>query len=162
MYGFWHVPYVCFSIPSLMLWRCGTTGTELRVALERQDGSIWLEHSCHYQQYIQENLLEQVPTDPAMVNLSTSYPFYFLCVITDCHSQFEDVGFPIANEVMEEQADTEKTETERTDHKREHAFHTQHAMHIRSEASTSATFNDISLLDRLMYYWASVIRTPIE
>ena len=66
---------VCFSIPSLMLWRCGTTGTKLRVATERHDASTLLEHSRHCQQYIQENLLEQVPTDPTEVNLSTSYPF---------------------------------------------------------------------------------------
>ena len=105
-------------------------GPKLRATLQRYDTSTLLERSHHYEQYIQENLLEQVPTDPATVNPSTSYLFYFLCVVTDCHSQFEDVGFPIADEVMEEQADTKKTETktERTDHKREHAFHTQHAM----------------------------------
>ena len=63
---------------------------------------------------------------------------------------------------MEEQTDTRRTETEKTDHKREHAFHTQHAMPTRGEASTSATFNDVLLLDRSMYYWASMIRTLIE
>ena len=109
-----------------MLWSCGTTGTELRVAPERHDALNLLERSCHYQQYIQENLLEQIPTDPTKVNLSTSYPFCFLCVTIDCPLQFEDVGSPITDEVMEEQTDAEKTETERTDHKREHASHTQH------------------------------------
>ena len=39
---------------------------------------------------------------------------------------------------MEEQADIEKTATERTDQKREHASHTQHAMPARGEASISA------------------------
>ena len=39
---------------------------------------------------------------------------------------------------MEEQADIEKTETERTDYKREHASHTQHALPTQGEASTSA------------------------
>ena len=69
----------CFAIPSLMLWSCGITGPELRIAL---DASTLLEHSRHYQQYIQENLLEQVLTDPAEVNLSTSCLFLFpLC----CH-----------------------------------------------------------------------------
>ena len=53
---------------------------------------------------------------------------------------------------MEEQAETEKTESERTDQKRKHASHTQHAMPARGEASISATFDNVSLLDRLMYY----------
>ena len=85
-----------------MLWSYGTTCIELRVAPERHDALTLLERSRHYQQYIQENLVEQVPTDPAKVNLSTSYPFCFLCVITDCHSLFEDVGSPAADEAMEE------------------------------------------------------------
>ena len=72
MCGFWDVLHVYFSIPSLMLWSCSTTGTKLRIAL---DASTLLEHSRHYQQYIQENLLEQVLTDLAEVNLSTSYLF---------------------------------------------------------------------------------------
>ena len=84
MCSFWHVLHVCFSIPSLMLWSYGTTGTELRVALERHDASTLLERSRYYQQYIQENLLEQVPTYLTKVNLSTSYPFCFLCVTIDC------------------------------------------------------------------------------
>ena len=128
MSSFWHVLHVYFSLPSPMLWSYDITSTEFRVALERHDASTLLEHSRHYQHYIQENLPEQVPTDPATVSLLTSCPFYFLCVVTDCPSQFKDVSSPIADEVMEEQADTEKTETERTDYKREHASHTQHAM----------------------------------
>ena len=48
---------------------------------------------------------------------------------------------------MEEQANTE-----RTDQEREHASHTQNAMPAQGEASTSATFDDVSLLDRSMYY----------
>ena len=35
-------------------------------------------------------------------------------------------------------------------------------MPTRGEASTNATFDDVSLLDRSMYYWASMIRTPVE
>ena len=135
MCGFWHVPHVCFSIPSSMLQRYGTTDTELRVAPERHDASTLLERSRHYQQYIRENFVEQVPTDPAEVNLSISCLFCFLYVVTDCPSQFEDDGLPIADEVMEEQTDTEKTETERTDQETKHAFHTQHAMSVQSEAS---------------------------
>ena len=50
------------------------------MALEGYDASTLLEHSHYCQQYIQENLLEHVPTDPDEVNLSTSFPFYFLCV----------------------------------------------------------------------------------
>ena len=136
--SFWHVLHVCFSIPSSMLWSYGPTSTKLRVALERHDTSTLLERSRHYQQYIQENLVEQVPTDSAEVNLSTSYLFYFLCVFIDCPLQFEDAGLPVADEIMEEQIDTGKTETERTDHKREHASYTQHAMPAQGEASASA------------------------
>ena len=162
MYDFWHVPHVCFSSPSLMLWRCGTIGTELRVAPERHDASILLERSHYYQQYIQENLAEQVPIDPAEVNLSISYLFYFLCVVIDCPSQFENVGSPIADEVMDEQADTKRTETEMIDQETKHASHTQYTMPTRGEASTNATFGDVSLLDRSMYYWVSVVQIPIE
>ena len=97
MCGFWHVLHVCFFIPFLMLQSYGTTCTELRVALEGYDVLTLLEHSCHYQQYIQENLLEQVPTYPAEVNLSTSCPFYFLCIAIDYPLQFEDVGSLIAD-----------------------------------------------------------------
>ena len=98
---------------------------------------------------------------PAKVNLSTSYPFYFLCVAIDCLSQFEDVGSPIADEVMEEQADTKKTRTEMTDQEIKHASHTQYTMSARGEASMNATFGDVSLLDRSMYYWASTVQIPI-
>ena len=50
-----HVPS---PIPSSMLWSYGIIGHELRVALEGYDASTLLKRSCHYQQYIQENLLE--------------------------------------------------------------------------------------------------------
>ena len=43
------------------------TGPELRVALEGYDASTLLERSHHYQQYIQENILEQVPTGAVKV-----------------------------------------------------------------------------------------------
>ena len=56
---------------------------------------------------------------------------------------------------MEEQADTERTETER-------ASHTQHAETIRGESSTSTTLGDISLLDHSMYYWAPTVQAPVE
>ena len=56
---------------------------------------------------------------------------------------------------MEEQADTDRTETARTSH-------TQHAETVRGESSAGTTHGDISLLDRSMYYWASTIQTPIE
>ena len=138
MCGFQHVPHVCFSIPSSMLQRRGTTGTELRVAFERHNASTLLEHSHYYQQYIQENLIEQVPTDPAEVNVLTSCLFYFLCAVIDCPSQFKDIGSLIANEVMDEQADTKRTETERTDQEMKHTSHIQHTMPVRTEASTSA------------------------
>ena len=46
---------------------------------------------------------------------------------------------------MEEQADTERTETER-------ASHTQHTETVRGESSIGTTLGDISLLDRSMYY----------
>ena len=63
---------------------------------------------------------------------------------------------------MEEQADTKKTRTEITDQETKHASHTQHTMPTRGEASTSATFDDVSLLDRSMYYQAHAVQTPIE
>ena len=151
MYGFWYVPHVCFSIPSSMLQRCGTTGTELRVAPERHDASALLERSRHYQQYIQENLLEQVPIDPAKVNLSISYPFCFLYVITNCPSQFEDAGLPIADEVIEEQADTGKTGTEKTDQETKHAYHTQHAKLEGRNSWPDIGAHDL-LLNFLLYY----------
>ena len=74
---------------------------------------------------------------------------------TDYHLQFEEVGSPAADEAMEEQANTERTETAR-------ASHTQHAETMRGDSSACTTLGDISLLDRLMYYWALVIQIPIE
>ena len=56
---------------------------------------------------------------------------------------------------MEEQADTEKTETERVNH-------TQHAETDREESLTGTTLGDISLLDRSMYYWAPAVQAPVE
>ena len=56
---------------------------------------------------------------------------------------------------MEEQADAERTETER-------ASHTQHAETVCGESSSGTTLGDISLLDRSMYYWAPTVQTPIE
>ena len=56
---------------------------------------------------------------------------------------------------MEEQADIERTDTER-------ASHTQHAETVRGESSAGTTLDDISLLDRSMYYWAPTVKTPIE
>ena len=88
--------------------------------------------------------------------------FCFLCVIIDCLLQFKDVGSPIADEVMEEQDDTERTKTKRTDQQREHVSHTQHTMPARGEASMSATFGDVSLLDRSMYYLAPIVYAPVE
>ena len=49
-----------------------------------------------------------------------------------------------------------------TDQETKHASHTQYTMPTRGEASTNATFGDVSVLDRSMYYWASAIWTPIE
>ena len=64
-----------FPISSSMLQSCSLTGPELRVALEGYDASTLLECSCHYQQYIQEKILEQVPTSATEVCSSTSYSF---------------------------------------------------------------------------------------
>ena len=58
---------------------------------------------------------------------------------------------------MEEQADTKKTRTEMTDQETKYASHTQHTMPARGEVSMSITFDDVSLLDRLMYYWVLVV-----
>ena len=60
-----------FPIPSLMLWSYSLSDPELRVALEGYDASTLLDRSCHYQQYIQENILEQVPIGTAEVCAST-------------------------------------------------------------------------------------------
>ena len=61
-----------FSIPSSMLWSCSLFGPELRVTLEGYDALTLLERSCYYLQYIQENLLEQVPMSTAEVYSLTS------------------------------------------------------------------------------------------
>ena len=75
-----------FPIPSSMLWSCSLTGPELRVALEGYDALTLLERSCHYQQYIQENILEKISTGAAEVYSSTSYSlFSLLASYTDCH-----------------------------------------------------------------------------
>ena len=50
-----------------MLWSCSLSGPELRVTLEGYDALTLLERSRHYQQYIQENILEQVRTGAAEV-----------------------------------------------------------------------------------------------
>ena len=71
------------------------------------------------------------------------------------HLQFEEVGSPAAGEVMEEQVDAERTETER-------ASHSQHVETVRGESLAGTILGDISLLDRSMYYWAPVVQTPIE
>ena len=63
----------------------------------------------------------------------------------DYHLQFEEAGSPATGEAMVEQADTERTETER-------ASHTQHAEIVRGESSTGTTLGDIYLLDRSIYY----------
>ena len=146
-----------FPIPSSMLWSCSLTGPELRVALEGYDASTILDRSCHYQQYIQENILEQVPTGAAEVYTPTSYSLFSLSLAscTDYHLQFEEVGPPAADEAIEEQADTERTKTAR-------ASHTQHVETMRGESSASTTLDDISLFDQSMYYWAPAVQTPIE
>ena len=70
-----------FPIPSSMLWSYSLTGPKLRVALEGYDASTLLERSCHYQQYIQENILEQVPTCSAEVCFSASYSFTLVYIL---------------------------------------------------------------------------------
>ena len=80
---------------------------------------------------------------------------FFSASYTDYHLQFEEVGSPAAGEAMEEQADTDRTETARTSH-------TQHAKTIQGESSAGTTLGDISLLDRSMYYWTAATQTPIE
>ena len=56
---------------------------------------------------------------------------------------------------MEEQADTDGTETVR-------ASHSQDTETVRGESLAGTTLGDISLLDRSMYYWAPAVQTPIE
>ena len=82
----WHLgpPRRCmtFPIPSSMLWSCCLTGLELWVTLEEYDASTLLEHSRHYQQYIQENILKQVPTGATEVYSSPSYSLFSLfCIL---------------------------------------------------------------------------------
>ena len=81
--------------------------------------------------------------------------FLFSVSCTDHHLQFEEVGSPAADEAVEEQADTEMTETAR-------ASHSQYTETMRGESSAGTTLGDISLLDRSMYYWALAVQTPIE
>ena len=50
--------------------------------------------------------------------------YFSLASCTDYYLQFEEVGSPTAGEAMEEQADTERTETTR-------ASHSQHAKTVR-------------------------------
>ena len=80
--------------------------------------------------------------------------FLFSASCTDYHLQFEEVGSPAAGEAMEEQADTNRTETVRVSH-------SQHAETVQGESSAGTTLGDISLLDRSMYYWAPAVQTPI-
>ena len=72
----WHLGpsrrFFPFPIPSSMLWSCSLTSLELQIALEGYDASTLLEGSCHYQQYIKENILEQVLTGAAKVCTLTS------------------------------------------------------------------------------------------
>ena len=146
---------VPFPIPSSMLWSCSLTGPELRVALEGYDALTLLERSRHYQQYIRENILEQVPTSADEVYPSTSCSFFFSASRTNYHLQFEEVSSPAAGEAMEEQVDVERTETGG-------ASHTQHAETARGESSSGTTLGDISLLDRYIYYWAPTVQAPVE
>ena len=79
------------------------TSPELLVALERYDASTLLEHSRHYQRYIQENILEKVSTSIAEVYSSPFYSLFSLSLAscTNYHLQFEDVGSPVADEAMD-------------------------------------------------------------
>ena len=74
-----------FPIPSSMLWSCSLSSLDLRVTLKRYDASNLLERSCHYQQYIQGNLLEQVPTGVVEVCSSTYCPFIHFYLLTNRH-----------------------------------------------------------------------------
>ena len=87
--------------------------------------------------------------------LSNILFFILFNFFTDYPLQFENVGSPAAGEAMEEQADTERTETER-------ASHNQHVEAVQGESSTGTTLGDITLLDHSMYYQASAVQTPIE
>ena len=59
----WHVGPFRRRIPFLIHWSSDLTGPELRVALEGYDASTLLECSRYYHQFIEENLLEQIPTN---------------------------------------------------------------------------------------------------
>ena len=88
---------ISFPIPSSMLWSCSLSGLELRVALEGYDALTLLEHSRHYQQYIRENILEQVPTGAAEVCFFFDILFLFFSMsCINYHLQFEEVGSPAA------------------------------------------------------------------
>ena len=104
--------------------------------------STLLERSHHYQQYIQENILEQVPTGTAEVCALISCSLFSISLASynDYHLQFEDVGSPTADEAIEEQANTKRTKTAR-------ASHTQHAETVRGESSAGTILGDISHLD---------------
>ena len=80
---------------------------------------------------------------------------FSLASCTDYHLQYEEVGSPTAGEAMEEQADTDRTETAR-------ASHSQYAETVREDSSANTTLGDISLLDRSMYYWAPAFQAPIK
>ena len=131
-----------FPIPSSMLWSFSLSVPELQVALEGYDASTLLERSHHYHQYIQENILEQVPTGAAEVCFPTSYYSSFSTSLLIILFQFENVGSPAAGESMEESIDTERTETERA----------SHGETVRGESSSGTTLGDISLLDCSIYY----------
>ena len=108
---------ISFPIPSSMLWSCSLIGPALRAALEGYDTTTLLERSRHYQQYIRENILEQVPIGDAEVCFLTSLVLpMLLCPILTIVHQFEEVGSPAAGEAMEEHVDTERTETDRASH----------------------------------------------
>ena len=81
--------------------------------------------------------------------------FIPFCILIDYHLQFEEVGSHAAGEAMDEQADTERTETKR-------ASHTQHAEPVQGKSLIGTTLGDISLLDCSMYYWAPAVQAPIE
>ena len=72
-----------FPIPSSMLWSCSLTGPALRAALEGYEATTLLDRSRNYQQYIRENLLEQVPTNAVEVSFQHLILLSSLYVITD-------------------------------------------------------------------------------
>ena len=79
------------------------SGPELRVTLEGYDALTLLERLRYYQQYIQENILEQVPTGVVEVYSSVSYSlFSLLASYTNYHLQFKEVGSSAVDEAMKE------------------------------------------------------------